>query len=144
MRVLGMHACLRRSESVNAETAVRLTLKASVVLNFVAAYLLAFPSSLLGNLLGLPQDVPLLYSSLLSFVVLVFGLIYAWLSRQPSVYQPLLFVGAFGKVCFFLIGVGLLVLESASKGFVGLLAGDFILGSTWFWALHLHRTRHNA
>lgn len=126
---------------MNAESAVRLTLKVSVVLNFGAAYLLAFPSSYFGNQLHLPQDVPLLYSSLLSFVVLVFGLIYAWLSRQPSVYQPLLFVGGVGKVCFFLIGAALLFVESVSKEFVTILAGDFILGSIWIWALYMHRIR---
>ena len=62
---------------MNPESVVRSTLKMSVLLNAVGAYLLAFPSSQAGKLIELPQHVPLLYSLLLSFVIIMFGIIYA-------------------------------------------------------------------
>jgi len=129
---------------MNSELIVRTTLKLSVALNFVGAYLLAFPSSSSGKLVGLPQDAPLLYSSLLSFVVLLFGGIYAWLSRQPNVFQPLLFVGGLGKICFFLIGVYLWFLGDTSGEFTVILIGDFIFGSIWLLALYSNRASKNG
>ena len=133
-----------KKDTMNSESIVRLTLKMSVILNFVGAYLLAFPSSFFGNLVNLPQEVPLLYSSLLSFVVILFGLIYAWLSRQPNVFQPLLFVGGAGKICFFLIGVCLLLFNRVSVEFTAILIGDLIFGSIWLYALYSNRAKVNA
>ena len=129
---------------MNSSQAVRITLKMSVVLNFVGAYLLAFPSSYFGNIVNLPQSVPVLYSSLLSFVVLMFGVIYAWLSFQPNVFQPLLFVGGIAKICFFLIGVFLWLSGSVSGEFTIILIGDLIFGSIWVLALYSNKTAGNA
>ena len=126
---------------MGSQLVVRFTLKLSVALNFVGAYLLAFPSSSAGKLVELPQNVPLLYSSLLSFAVLTFGVIYAWLSNQPNVFQPLLFVGGVAKICFFIIGACLWLFDDTSGRFVVLLLGDLLFGSIWVWALHLNRDK---
>lgn len=123
------------------EQLIRTTLWLSFIFNLAAACLFAFPSSSFGQLFDFPQDVPPLYASLLSFVIAVFGFIYAWLARQPSIDQPLLFVGGAGKVCFFLIMLSTWMLDNASNQVAALAIGDLAFGSLWLWWLNLMRIK---
>ena len=56
---------------------VRVTLWISFPFNLGAAYILAFPSSAMGQLAGLPTHVPAIYAALTSFLVALFGAAYA-------------------------------------------------------------------
>src|ERR1044071_1989517 len=83
---------------------LRPILWASAAFNVFGAYLLAFPAAPLGQLAGLPLDVPLPYRALAAAFVLEFGAAYAWLAVQPQPNRPLLVLGAAGKaIAFFLI-----------------------------------------
>jgi hypothetical protein len=89
------------------ETMVRTTLWLAFPFNLLAATTLAFPSSALGQLMGLPRDVSPLYSFMVAFFIALFGCAYAWLARQRSVDRPLLALGSIGKFGAFLIALSL-------------------------------------
>ena len=129
---------------MNTQSLVRVTLGLSCIFNLGAAYLIAFPSSYMGQVFELPQNVPPLYAGLLSFVVLMFGVIYGWLARQTDIDQPLLFVGGFGKVCFFSLITITWLLGNASGKFAILGTGDLVFGTIWLMWLFSNRTHTNA
>lgn len=117
-----------------SESLVRITLRMSMPLNFTGAYYLAFPE----------YDTPVLYLSLLSMVVAFFGGIYGWISIQPSVFQPLLFVSAVGKIGFFLTAAYLWPSAEVSPTLMMILVGDLILGVMWFSAMYSNKTKVTA
>lgn len=112
--------------------ALRYTLWASFPFNLAAACLLAFPSTRIGQFAGLPESVPALYSSTLSFLVFLFGVAYAWLAMQPSINRPLLAVSAIGKSGVFAIALVLWLLNSTSGRVVVVAIGDLIFAAIWF------------
>lgn len=115
---------------------IRATLWVSFPFNLVAAYILAFPSSALGQLVGLPATVPALYAALTAFLVTLFGVVYAWLASRPRIDRPLVSVSAIAKTGVFVIAL-VLWLGGHSSGRVVLLAsGDLALACIWFrWLL---------
>ena len=129
---------------MNSQSLVRTTLWLSFIYNVGGAYLLAFPSSYIGQILVLPQRVPPLYAGLLSFAILMFGIIYAWLARQPDIDQHLLFVGGAGKLCIFLIIAATWLQGNVSGKFAILATGDLLFGSLWLWWLYSNRSNTNA
>jgi len=115
---------------------IRNSLWASAPFNMLAAYVLAFPSSALGRLVELPADVPLAYAALLSFMVLLFGAVYAWLASQPEIDRPLVAVAAIGKAGVFAIAVMLWLSDNGSGRMVLLACGDLGFASLWLsWLL---------
>lgn len=112
--------------------ALRYTLWASFPFNLAAACLLAFPSTRIGQFAGLPELVPALYSSTLSFLVFLFGVAYAWLAMQPSINRPLLAVSAIGKSGVFAIALVLWLLNSTSGRVVVVAVGDLVFAAIWF------------
>jgi hypothetical protein len=120
---------------MNTTRLVRYSLWASVPFNVLAAYMLAFPASALGQLAGLPQSVPAIHAGLLSFIVLLFGGVYAWLASRPEIDRPLLAIGAIGKSGVFAVTL-VVWLAGASSGRTVLLAsGDLAFASLWAWWL---------
>lgn len=118
----------------DASSLVRTTLWLSFPFNLVAAYLLAVPTSPLGEFVGLTQ-APHLYTALLGFLVGLFGFAYAWLARQVSINRPLLALAALGKSGVFII-VSMLWLSAEVSGRLFLMAcGDLALAAVWFWWL---------
>ena len=124
-----------RENMMNSQSLVRTTLWMSCVFNIGAAFVMAFPSSDISQMFELPPEVPILYALLLAFVVFLFGVIYGWLARQPRLDQPLLFVGAAGKLCFFVLTAAIWLLGEASGKFALLTTGDLAFGSIWMWWL---------
>lgn len=114
---------------------VRFTLWLSFPFNLLAAYMIAFPASAPGQLIGLPAVVPPVYTALLSFMVLGFGLAYAWLAMQASIHRPLLAFGAMGKAGVFVILFALWLAGRSSGRVVLLASGDLAFASVWFWWL---------
>jgi hypothetical protein len=123
---------------------IKITLFLSFVFNFCAAYLMLFPSSDYGQLFELPRDVPYLYSNLISFVIVFFGVMYAWLALQPNLEKHLLFLGGLGKLLFFLVVFLTWLFGHASSKFAILTIGDLIFGSLWLWWLHTNRSSSNT
>jgi hypothetical protein len=105
---------------------MRRVLWASVAFNAVGALLFAFPGSI-GRLAGLPTPVPVVYSAIVVWFVLLFGGSYAWLASQPVIHRPMVALAAIGKAGAF--GVVLLCwLAGAAPGVaVVAIAGDLLL-----------------
>ena len=68
---------------------IRRALWVSAIFNASGAVAFAFPAGPLGQLAGLPADVPGIYRALLAMFVLLFGGMYAWLAVQPAVHRPM-------------------------------------------------------
>ena len=126
------------------ESHVKITLLISVVFNFSAAYLMAFPAASLSQKAGLPGDVPLLYSNLISFVIVYFGMLYAWLAVQPQIERHLLFLGGLGKVLFFAVVFLTFIFGHVSLAFTSLTVGDLIFGCIWLHWLNSTRSVSNV
>jgi hypothetical protein len=99
--------------------------------NFGGAAMFALPASPLGQLAGLPSEVPLVYRVMLAFFVALFGGAYAWLARAPEISRPMVALCAIGKACAFALIV-VLWLAGAAAGMGVLLAiGDLVLAAVF-------------
>lgn len=67
---------------MNGDQLIRRTLWVAALSNLGGAYLFAFPCSLLGQLVGLPAETPLVYRALAALFVLLFGSSYAVASAR--------------------------------------------------------------
>ncbi len=99
--------------------------------NLVAGVVFAFPSSPLGQLVGLPLVVAPLYRATVALFVLTFGGAYAWLARQPQIDRPMVALAAIGKLGFFTVTF-LLWLFAAVPAQVTLLASGDLLFAALF------------
>lgn len=118
------------------ETTIRVSLWLACPFNLMAALVFAFPSSTIGQQLGLPDHVHPLYSLLVALFVGLFGFVYAWLARRRAIDQPLLALGSVGKLGAFLIA-GFLYLTGVVPGIVAFVAlGDLAFAALWLsWLL---------
>lgn len=121
---------------------LRRALWATAVMNAGAAAVFAFPASVLGQLGGLPADAPAVYRALVALFVLLFGGVYAWLARRPSIDRPLLALGAIGKAAAFAAVVALWLADAVPTRSVLLFSAD--LGFAAFFASWLVRSRSEA
>jgi hypothetical protein len=114
---------------------LRRTLWLSAAFNVFGAALFALPASPLGQQIGLPADVPLLYRTVLTFFILLFGGCYVWLALQPIVHRPLLALAAIGKFgVFWIVLVLWLIDEATLRGLIAAI-GDLVLASCFAWWL---------
>lgn len=115
---------------------VRAVLWMTAPANFLVAGLILQPTSVLGQLAGLPQDTPaLVYRSLLALFLALFGGVYAWLALQPRIDRPMLALGAIGKGLAFVLTVALWTIGEASTPWLGLLCGDLLCVVVFVWWL---------
>ncbi|MGI9293061.1 MAG: hypothetical protein ACR2PS_03690 [Pseudomonadales bacterium] len=129
---------------MNSQSLIRITLWLTFPFNLFAAYLFAFPSSSLGQLAGLPQEVEPVYAGMCALLIALFGFTYAWLARQPNIDQPILFLGAAGKSCVFILAAVMWLLGSVSGRLAALATGDLVFALLWFWWLYSQRACHNG
>lgn len=119
---------------------IRRFLWISVGFNLGAAVLFAWPSSPLGQLIGLPVPVAPIYSAMLAYFIAMFGGMYGWLAMQVQVHRPMVAFAAIGKAGVFVL---LLVfwLAGEAPGLGALLAsGDLILAGLYTrWLLKTAR-----
>jgi hypothetical protein len=120
---------------VNRDQLMRRALWFSVIYNCAAAFLFAFPSSMLGRFAGLPSAVPGLYRTLLAFFVLLFAGAYAWLARRPDIDRPLVAFAAIGKAGAFAIVLALWLERSGPGRGVLAAGGDLVLAVIFVWWL---------
>jgi len=118
---------------------MRRALWATVVFNVVGAIAFGFPEGPVGQLAGLPADVPLVYRVLMAFFVLMFGGTYAWLSRRPAIDRPLVAFCAIGKTGVFLIVVALWLGSQIAGRSVILFGGDLAFATIFAWWLAVSR-----
>ena len=126
------------------EQLVRISLWVTAPFNLVAGIAFAWPSSALGQLLTLPENVPAFYALFSGGMVLLFGLVYLWLAAQKVLVPALLCVGAAGKLLAVTIAVALYLAGSASGLFATVIAGDLLFVFLWISYLIRHSAREAA
>ncbi|HEY5680389.1 MAG TPA: hypothetical protein VIS55_10015 [Pseudomonadales bacterium] len=124
------------------ELVLRLSLWISLPLNAGAAYILAFPSSWPGQLLGLPAAPDPVYAYLAAYLVALLGLAYGWMALQPSIVRPLLWLGALGKGGAFAVAAALWLAGLARAPLAAAVTVDLLLAA--FWIAWLTGTRGKA
>ena len=87
--------------AIHDDRNIRRILWSSAAFNAGAAATFAFPGSALGRIAGLPVPVPVIYSAMITYFVILFGGLYAWIARQPTIPRPILAFGAIGKAGVF-------------------------------------------
>jgi hypothetical protein len=107
----------------------------SVPFNIGGAFLFAFPASALGQLAGLPAEVPVSYRALLAFFPLLFAGAYAWLASRPLPDRPLLALSAAGKTGAFAVVFGLWWSSAAPAVSVVAALGDLVFAAVFTWWL---------
>ena len=114
---------------------MRRALWATAVFNAGGAFLFAFPSSLPGQLAGLPPDVPPVYRALVTLFVLMFGGAYAWLATQTKIDRPAVAFFAIGKSAAFTIVLCLWLMGAAAARSVLAVSGDLAFAAIFAWWL---------
>ncbi len=114
---------------------IRAALWVSVLFNAIAAYCAAYPASWAGQLMGLPLEVPAVYTVLVAWFVIVFGVAYGWLAMQKVINRALVGFAAYAKLGVFVL-LALLWLAGQSKGITVLfVTGDLVFAGVFFWWL---------
>ncbi len=128
---------------MTSESAIRRLLAVAALFNVGGSMLFLFPGSV-GGLIGLPDDLPVVHAALLAYFVLLFGAMYGWLARQPTIDRPMVAFGAIGKA-----GAFGLVFVCWALGYVPLVsavafAGDLLLAGLLVWWLLASRSASEA
>ena len=119
-----------------SEKVLRLALKMSVPFNFIAAYAIASPTSLVGKMMGLSAQSNTLNASMLAFLIAAFGVMYGWLSIQKSIDRPLVCFSAAAKSGVFITAFLVWVQGNASGITVLVSVGDLLFAMVFFgWLL---------
>lgn len=113
----------------------RRLLWAAALFNVLAAAMLGFPGSPLGQAAGLPAEVPLAYRAIVAVFVLLFAGCYAWLAAQPAPNRPLVALGAIGKAAMVLVVIALWLASEASSASLAVVSGDLVLAALFLWWL---------
>jgi hypothetical protein len=113
---------------------MRGALIASSLFNLGGALVFAFPDSL-GQFAGLPTPVPHVYTALLAFFVILFGVGYAWLAWQPIIQRPLVAFSAAGKTGVFAVILVFWILGDAPGRGALMSIGDLIFAAIFTWWL---------
>jgi hypothetical protein len=120
---------------VNRDQLIHHALWAAAAFNVGGAFLFGFPASALGELSGLPADVPVAYRALMALFVLLFGGAYAWLATQQSINRPFLAFGAIGKAGAFSVVFILWLASEATGRSVLVISGDLFFAAVFTWWL---------
>ncbi len=80
-----------------------------------------------------PMEAPPYYAAQLAYTIGLFGLVYAWLARQPVVSRPLLVVGALGKAGFFLLTLAYAVAGVVPRTLALQATPDLVLAVVFLW-----------
>ncbi|MES2490541.1 MAG: hypothetical protein V4607_12185 [Pseudomonadota bacterium] len=109
----------------------RRVLWASAVFNLGGAIAFGFPATV-GQLMGLPAEVPALYRALMALFVLMFGGSYAWLALQPQIVRPMVGFAAIGKASVFVVITAFWLLGSLPLLSVVAASGDLAFAALFF------------
>ena len=121
--------------TMDRNSVMRGTLWTTTALNLGVAMIVAFPSSTLGQLAGLPGSVPVLYRSLLACLIALFGFAYGWLACQSRIDRPLVVVGAAGKLGVVVIALACWLGGEVSGRIPLLAGGDLLFAAIFVWWL---------
>jgi hypothetical protein len=113
----------------------RRLLWAAALFNVLGAVLLGFPGSPLGQMAGLPAEVPLAYRAIVAVFVLLFAGCYAWLAAQPEPNRPMVVLGAVGKIAVVAVVIGLWWAAQAPLASLAAVSGDLVFAACFLWWL---------
>ena len=116
---------------MNIDRLIRPVFWLSAVFNLGAAFLFAFPATPLGQWIGLPSPVPVVYSGLVALFVALFGGMYAWLAMQAVLPRPMVALAAIGKTLAFLLATILWFAGEVSGRLAQLSVGDLLLAAIY-------------
>lgn len=122
------------------ESLVRTTLRLSFVFNLVAAWLLVFPASALGQLAGFTVSNSPMHTAISALTIAMLGLAYGWLAQQPAINRPLLTLGAAIKGAAFFIFLVQWLFDAVSLRLVLFASADIVLATLWLGWLVRTRT----
>ena len=107
----------------------------AALFNVFGACVLGFPGSALGQMAGLPADVPTVYRVVVDVFVLLFGGSYAWLATQHEPNRPMVVLAALGKTSVFVAFVVLWLAGELTSTSVALASGDLAFAALFVWWL---------
>jgi hypothetical protein len=81
---------------VHRDDFLRRVLKTAAFFNLAGGLAFAFPGSI-GSLMGLPSPVPPVYAALVTWFVVLFAGVYAWVALQPTIHPAAVALAAIGK-----------------------------------------------
>lgn len=110
---------------------MRRVLWAAAVFNLGGGLLIAFPTSPLGQLAGLPA-APAAYTALTTMFILLFGGMYAWLAQQHTILKPMVLLGAIGKSAAFASIFILWLASDVPLRAVVAISGDLVFAVLFF------------
>jgi hypothetical protein len=87
----------------------------------------------LGEFVGLPAEVPLIYRGMVALFVILFGGAYGWLALQPVIDRPMVGFAAIGKAGFFSLVLVFFFLGEASGLALGATSGDLLFAGIFGW-----------
>jgi hypothetical protein len=119
------------------DTFLRRVLLASAAFNVGGAATFGFPASPLGQMAGLPGDVPVVYRAFVVLFVLLFAGAYAWLAAQPAIDRPMVVFSAIGKTAAVALVAALCVAGHAPARAVPAVGGDLVLAALFMRGLAL-------
>jgi hypothetical protein len=120
---------------MSKDKVIRRVLGASAIFNLAGALLFAFPSSVFGQLAGLPGAVPAAYRALCALFVLLFGGAYAWLAVARVIDRPMVAFSAIGKAAAFATILALAVAGKTPLRSLPPISGDLIFACLFGWWL---------
>lgn len=112
----------------------RRVLWTSAAFNLGGALLFAFPASL-GQVVGLPAEVPGIYRAFVALFVVLFGGSYAWLAAQPTIDRAFVAFAAIGKASAFALILLFWIAGEGSLRGVAAGAGDLVFAGIFAWWL---------
>lgn len=118
---------------MHRERVMRRALQVTCPFNLVAAFALAYPTSAIGQLFGLPSDAPAVYRAFASGAIALFGFAYGWLSVQPVIDRPLVALAIWGKLFAFTSLLVLAILDQIPMRAPMLGTADLIFALIFIW-----------
>lgn len=117
---------------------IRIALWTSALLNLLGVAVFGPPALGVDSDM-LPMDPPRFYVAQIGLTIALFAGVYAWLAMQPVIDQPLLVVGALGKLGFFALFVAYWLAGDVPARSVAQAVPDLVLGSAFLWWVRTER-----
>jgi len=103
------------------------------------ALLFLLPEIGMGRLLHMPTSVPMLYSLLVAYILLVFTIIYFWQASKTNIDPAILFFCALGKAGAFVIAMTLWLTNHIAGTVFAAMFLDGVFAAYWLLYLWQHR-----
>lgn len=113
------------------ENVIRITLRLSFVFNLVAAYMVAFPGTILAQFAGFSLSSSALHTGLAALMVAALGLAYGWMAQQPVINRPMLAFGGLVKGSAFTMFAIQWFFDAVTARFVLFAAADIVFAIIW-------------